>query len=844
MDVSTVKNDFATVKECKLAQTAFNKSLIESANGCFKVYYISDIHLLHHLKDAATYLRLKKDKKNLDDVWLNIKKEINVIVRNMFSTELIADIQNNEIFIIIFGGDISSDTKITEYFYRQFRLRYIFYKYKMWKSEHKFLSPVSKQEALKNWKNIYNYWKEKRDKSKKQLRKYVGSLPKVDSLTKELLQGGTKRRLPSFIDYKIQNLNRFSDAVKTVEEKKDLYVQFRMQGSQYIKPCTLQVYSVLGNHELIDFKTVRSASLYYARFFERLGINFLHNSDAFLSVGVNETDKVFIYGGIGFAKYNERFNASSLKTTTPSMSREKEILESDKFIKNYNKVLDKAKNKFKHLIVISHYPVADWSENSNTNSICTYFTGHTHRDDSVHTGNIDIYSNNQIGYNKKTIDFKSCLLGTIYNPFIDYSDGISIVTPSQYRQFLYFSQIKVQGIKIIERQLKKDYAQLYMVKRNGFYGFFIVNKKYGTQICIGGKTRSISKIKDIRYFDKYFDFVIVNYIKILKPYRDYQEQISFEVKRLGFSGKIHGCIIDIDFFNHIMVNPYDNSLTFYYSPEIGIVKPFKSFESLVGIDKLLKNSKNNTLSAENETLLNSYIAMKNEGCLITKSSQVCDDEKYIYADLKHGIYALSARYYQLQRLFDANILRWWNDDWIQENLTEKDEFYITHKVRYKTEEESDNELSSNYGKYIEIMDMSPTYVCWATKRMMTRDIFLAIIRKFVTRFYNRIDKFEQVNFTYETNSSGLKEFDFINVNCKPIEILEIYKQLLTDKRMYAAPITLEILNEDNELNIVIHLMGQSGLLRDLGNFVYKDKKFYSQDLNDLMQIPFGLNRKM
>ncbi|MBR6921508.1 MAG: hypothetical protein IKH51_04895, partial [Clostridia bacterium] len=49
---------------------------------------------------------------------------------------------------------------------------------------------------------------------------------------------------------------------------------------------------------------------------------------------------------------------------------------------------------------------------------------------------------------------------------------------------------------------------------------------------------------------------------------NYQKRISEEIKRIGGYGSIHGCIIDVDFYNHIYVNPYDFSTTGYWAKDI------------------------------------------------------------------------------------------------------------------------------------------------------------------------------------------------------------------------------------------------------------------------------------
>ena len=51
----------------------------------------------------------------------------------------------------------------------------------------------------------------------------------------------------------------------------------------------------------------------------------------------------------------------------------------------------------------------------------------------------------------------------------------------------------------------------------------------------------------------------------LDKYTAYQESIANEIKKIGGSGRIHGCIIDIDFYDHIYVNPVDMTVTSYWA---------------------------------------------------------------------------------------------------------------------------------------------------------------------------------------------------------------------------------------------------------------------------------------
>ena len=54
----------------------------------------------------------------------------------------------------------------------------------------------------------------------------------------------------------------------------------------------------------------------------------------------------------------------------------------------------------------------------------------------------------------------------------------------------------------------------------------------------------------------------------LDKFTSIQERIAQKVKLIGGSGKIHGCIVDIDFLNHIYVNPIDGTITAYWASDM------------------------------------------------------------------------------------------------------------------------------------------------------------------------------------------------------------------------------------------------------------------------------------
>lgn len=126
---------------------------------------------------------------------------------------------------------------------------------------------------------------------------------------------------------------------------------------------------------------------------------------------------------------------------------------------------------------------------------------------------------------------------------------------------------------------------------------------------------------------------------------------------------IHGTIVDIDFYHHIMVNPLDGTITFYFSPEFGLVQNLDTFDDVI---KSLEEK-------ESQRLINKekYKAKIQEGnCLLSKITkgyliENCEVTEEIFerenplqsVSRSEGAYGVSRKVSSLQRLFDGKVLR-------------------------------------------------------------------------------------------------------------------------------------------------------------------------------------------
>ena len=185
-----------------------------------------------------------------------------------------------------------------------------------------------------------------------------------------------------------------------------------------------------------------------------------------------------------------------------------------------------------------------------------YISGHTHRDFYYDDGDQRIYADNQVGYNQKSCKLKFLYLEDDYDIFETYEDGIYELEREDYQQFLI-------GKNIIAK-FTREFKKLFMLKKNGVYMFVLQSARDTLSLLNGGQRQKLRN-KDINYYYENMDRVVARINEPLNKYSALQKQVSSEIKAIGGSGHIHGAIVDIDWSNHIYVNPMDSKLTPYFA---------------------------------------------------------------------------------------------------------------------------------------------------------------------------------------------------------------------------------------------------------------------------------------
>lgn len=423
---------------------------------------------------------------------------------------------------------------------------------------------------------------------------------------------------------------------------------------------------ILGNHELWSFPDLKLAEIVeeYRAFLDKYNMYLLHNDilykDDYSIDAINNTilhlikynelkemdtteikerlkkARYVILGGMGFSGYNTNFNAND-GVYQNIINREMEIKETRKFEDLYYQIRPILKNK--NTIIFTHMPKSDWSKEEKYDEGFVYVSGHNHRNFFYDDGKYRVYADNQIGYHSENAYLKSFLIDSDYDIFSDYEDGIYNITGEEYSDFYRGKNMQVS--------FKMPVNILYMLKKKGYYCF--IHKSMGGNFTIlnGGARRTLG-VTNIKYYYDNMDTMISILQKPIEDFTKFEEEIARAIKKIGGSGKIHGAIIDIDFYSHIYVNPIDLKITGYYAENM--------------VDKVVYKSIPDLLAERCPKLFLNYVKLFKSNDEDTKALKQTTDVKVLpetYLDT--DIYNASRELKKMQKL-SSNILTFWYDD--------------------------------------------------------------------------------------------------------------------------------------------------------------------------------------
>lgn len=450
-----------------------------------------------------------------------------------------------------------------------------------------------------------------------------------------------------------------------------------------------------GNHELWDpWDEFENNIQFYREYFKELGITFLQNDfllvrnrqqklilneDEILKLKEEELRElaqdcsIAVLGGIGFSGLNSKYNAINMrygKSFEESKSVEealkKDVYQTNRFNTIYQKLLRVL--PYNKVIVLTHMQKLDWNEDSY-NSNWIYVNGHNHRNYFDISNEKVVYSDNQIGYKTENIGLKYFYLDNEYDIFTYLEDGIHEIKKNQYSDF--------NKGKLVQMSFGRDNGQIYLIKKNERYMFFIYcsyskmsNNKY-LYLLNGGKLRKLlqNRLEDLQYYYDNLDIYVENVNQLLDRYTGTQKKISKFIKDLGGSGKIHGCIVDVDkprgfeaySYCHLFVNPIDGRVTPYFANDVKSRIIYKDFKELLKSQKCCKLLQDNYTKRERQMNLN-MPAIKYSSQLdgLAGEGSIYDEGSYLYK--------ISRIIKSLQYITEKSIIRIWNEELIDCNL--------------------------------------------------------------------------------------------------------------------------------------------------------------------------------
>lgn len=665
-------NQLAMVEELSTPLTYYSAG---TTYNSLKIAYISDIHLNHHLK-------------YYDD---NAKRMVRDISHKLYQSKGNAD-------IVIFGGDVSSNPDMAILFFTQFKRRNDYESFKNFKNKLNRMKRLKKEmlygsisNHAKCLDNITKYVEKRKEKLKSLFDFSVFEKYKERYYPYEAGETAYERfkNTKSFKNCEVSEQTEVEilDIIKllnicksyssksagyerTLEQRQLEIEEFERKYSKTVEDISLNnyrnillrdVYFVLGNHEYIEFSNVQACVDFYKEKLSKMGITLLQNE--YVKKG-----GFLLYGGTGFAKYDEVWNANSI-VCCPNFSHEDEIKETTMFENGYKEALEYAKKKGLCFLCVSHYPVSACLNNV-FNKEAIYFTGHNHRNEYVKSTDKVLYADNQIGYENNNIIFKRAITGFEINPYGSLNDGLYKTTVEEYLQFYRYIGEHIGEGKLLYKRCENGRAYLFVVKRRGYYGFFIIAPKgssKGISIVNGGKTKKLTDSTEMAWICENFEIVVSKYLQMLLPLRMAQEELSKELKELELDGTIHGLIIDIDFYHHIAVNPVEGGMEFYYSPVWGRKKSLNSFNEVI---KSLELNRSPFDKRDYKLIQEKYDEnLKSKGYLlgIPSESYLLEEESYEVEDISRrveqivsrteGMYGVSRKISPLQRLFTGRVLR-------------------------------------------------------------------------------------------------------------------------------------------------------------------------------------------
>ena len=268
-------------------------------------------------------------------------------------------------------------------------------------------------------------------------------------------------------------------------------------------------------------------------------------------------------------------------------------------------------------------------------------------------------------------------------PLFRWTSSVKLIKKNEYYMFV---SVSIRG-----KQSLLHGARLHALKYSLLYYYDHI-EKYGNRIEMSfSKYWNIleqvsDQIKSLEPTEEHYKNM---YTKYLKRCRDldlpksfissFDNWLSIRKDSMKPSGRIHGCIVDIDYYNHIYINPYDGTVTAYNAPSMFDKNVYSNVKSLISkelpgllpaFNRLIENKKADTsdmIVLQNNSITNPLYSLLDD-TVTKKVTKVYDIDMY---DISNKLLAL-------QRIHERKWVQVWYDD-----ILNIDETLLEDKYKFK-----------------------------------------------------------------------------------------------------------------------------------------------------------------
>ncbi len=320
------------------------------------------------------------------------------------------------------------------------------------------------------------------------------------------------------------------------------------------------------------------------------------------------------------------------------------------------------------------------------------------------------------------------------------------------------------------------------LKHAGFMMFVSVSPRGYTSVLQGGCRRNLDK--PLSYYYSRLPEYANSVLRLFSRYWDAVSEVSDFVKRFsgGTGGRVHGCIVDIDFFNHIYVNPFDGTVTPYYAGSMAVKQTYRNVASLLSeqIPHLLPAFR--TEQSLNPTALVLADEITPRQAVALTGQEITDHSDIVYDT---EMYNISNRLKVLQMIRDYHLVAVWYESMLPKTSALPD---MDDAGAGENDLQADQRVEADFANLISVdrderclTQREKRTLRWRTKCRMTQEDLFALIRKMLRDEEKSLSMYDRMRFSYTwTTKTG---YQYVTVECRAADVLLFYRQLLKPERI-------------------------------------------------------------